>query len=383
MRKVLVLHNRYRTLGGEDIAVDSEIVLLKKFYEVKELIFSNEITHPISQTISFFTNKNKKSINSLIEQLDNFKPDVVYVHNTWFKASPGIFKILEDREIKTIIKLHNFRYDCTRHFSIKKHLNGNKKCPSCGLGRNKFFINKYFKDSLLKSIFILIYGLRYFQIISSDKNIIFVLTNFHKKYIKKIITGLNSVHVYPNYIKNVRKNQVKKNKKNEIIYAGRISSEKGVEQLIIAFKKSELKNFKLKIVGTGPDEKILRQKYSSSNILFLGEIRNELVLDLISESMAVVTATKLYEGQPTLLCEASLLGIPSIFPRAGGISEFFPENTLLSFEQNNVNDLTKKMNLLLDKNIIDKEGINNYSNISEYLDEEKLINKFDSVISSE
>ena len=86
MRKVLVVHNRYRTLGGEDIAVDSEIVLLRKFYEVKELIFSNEINQPISQTISFITNKNKKSINSLIDQLDNFKPDIVYVHNTFLRV---------------------------------------------------------------------------------------------------------------------------------------------------------------------------------------------------------------------------------------------------------------------------------------------------------
>ena len=30
--------------------------------------------------------------------------------NTWFKASLGIFKILENRKIKTIVKLHNFRY---------------------------------------------------------------------------------------------------------------------------------------------------------------------------------------------------------------------------------------------------------------------------------
>ena len=48
-------------------------------------------------------------------------------------------------------------------------------------------------------------------------------------------------------------------------------------------------------------------------------------MKMINESKAVVTATKLYEGQPTLLCEASVSSVPSIFPDYGGISEFFPK----------------------------------------------------------
>ena len=53
---------------------------------------------------------------------------------------------------------------------------------------------------------------------------------------------------------------------------------------------------------------------------------NKKVLNEIKDAKAIVTATKLLEGQPTLLCEASSLGIPSIFPRTGGISEFFPQS---------------------------------------------------------
>ena len=51
--------------------------------------------------------------------LYEFKPDVVYVHNTWFKISLGIFKILKKRRIKVILKVHNFRYECARHFFQK------------------------------------------------------------------------------------------------------------------------------------------------------------------------------------------------------------------------------------------------------------------------
>ena len=41
----------------------------------------------------------------------------------------------------------------------------------------------------------------------------------------------------------------------------------------------------------------------------------------------------MYEGQPRLLNEASALGVPSIYPDFGGISEYFPNNYPLSFKQ--------------------------------------------------
>ena len=41
MKKILFVHTRYRITGGEDIAVDNEILALKKVYDVEALIFSN------------------------------------------------------------------------------------------------------------------------------------------------------------------------------------------------------------------------------------------------------------------------------------------------------------------------------------------------------
>ena len=36
--------------------------------------------------------------------MDEFQPDIVYVHNTWFKASVGIFKFLEKQNTETLLK---------------------------------------------------------------------------------------------------------------------------------------------------------------------------------------------------------------------------------------------------------------------------------------
>ena len=108
--------------------------------------------------------------------------------------------------------------------------------------------------------------------------------------------------------------------------------------------------------------------------------RSEKVLNLISESIAVITATRLYEGQPTFLCEASLLGVPSVFPKTGGINEFFPDNYMLSFKQFDYEDLKNKLQLL-DSNDIRKEiGRENKEFIFKYLHKDKLIDRFNMIL---
>ena len=41
VKKILVIHNSYKNTGGEDIAVENEVLFLKKYFEVETLFFSN------------------------------------------------------------------------------------------------------------------------------------------------------------------------------------------------------------------------------------------------------------------------------------------------------------------------------------------------------
>ena len=192
------------------------------------------------------------------------------------------------------------------------------------------------------------------------------------------LIGERDIEVFPNFL-NINNNKKIENTKNYIIYAGRISKEKGVEDLIATFISCNFDNIELKIVGNGPLLRNLKNKYNNSNIKFLGEKTNEEVLTLIRESKAVVTATKLYEGQPMLLCEASSMGIPSIFPRTGGVSEYFPKDYKLSFNQFDYDDLKKKLELIKKQEFILETGKENFDFISSYLNKQKLLDQFQRV----
>tara|TARA_Y100000385_G_scaffold45326_1_gene41926 strand:+ start:123 stop:1262 length:1140 start_codon:yes stop_codon:yes gene_type:complete len=373
MKKILLIHNKYRNTGGEDTAVLQEINLLKEKYEVRVLFFDNNIQNYPRQLISFLTNRNSESRKILEDTINDFKPDIAYVHNTWFKASLETFYILKKYNIKTLLKLHNFRYDCTNYFFISGHLREKNKCLACNLQKkNRQIFNKYYPESYWKSFFIILYGRKYFKILKDFEIEILVLTNFHKRYLNQLGISKDKIYVFPNYVESNEESFEAEN--SYLLYAGRISEEKGVEELISTFIKSELNNVGLKIIGQGPMYKQLKQKYTT--IDFLGEIEHSDVLEYIRKSLAVITCTKLYEGQPMLLCEASSLSVPSIYPETGGVSEFFPTDYALSFKQFDYSELLEKINMLKNPSFMNDLGTTNKDFLSKYLKKDKLISKF-------
>ncbi len=384
MKKLLVIHNKYQIIGGEDVAVENEVNILKKHYEVEVLYFDNKIRNYFSELKSLLILKNSKSINTIKAKIDDFKPDVVYVHNSWFKVSLGVFELLSEMGISTIVKLHNFRYFCTRYFSGSAHLDKDDLCLACGFTQKKFqFLNKYFQESYIKSIFVILYGKKYINILKKPRLKILVLTNFHKKFLENLNNFKSKIYVHPNPL-NLDIHTLEQSTENYFIYAGRVSKEKGVDKLIEAFIKTDLKNVDLKIVGDGPLLKTLKNKYKNrKSINFTGTLNNNEVMKLITKSKAVVTATRLYEGQPTLLCEASSVGIPSVFPESGGIKEFFPSDYNFSYKQFDYDDLAEKLIKLQDGALSKQTGEKNKDYIINYLNEKNFIDNFNMILNDQ
>ena len=162
--------------GGEDIAFENEINFFKKHFDIEVLKFSNNQINFID-FISFFTKTNITSNKKLKLKIKNFNPDFIYVHNTWFKGSLGLFKLSRKLEIPVLLKLHNFRYFCTRSFSTYKHITDSENfCRACGLyKKNLGKFNKYFQDSYLKSFFVNLYGRKYFSLLKEFPMKILVL----------------------------------------------------------------------------------------------------------------------------------------------------------------------------------------------------------------
>jgi len=381
MKKILVINTKYKTFGGEDANIVDELKLLSKSYIVEYLEYDNTEKIKFFDIISFFTNSNLSSNKKLQKVIDLFKPDIAYVHNTWFKANLGIFKVLKKNNIKILHKIHSFRYDCSRFILSKNHLKDNIYCPACNINRNEVGIfNKYFSNSFLKSLILIIYSKKYFKLLKKFNFKLLMITNFHRKYLinlgipkSKIYLFFNPIRISPLRTKNSSTDD------KYFLYAGRLDTSKGVEELIKAWVELNLEDYKLKIVGDGDLKSYLVNKYKANNIEFLDKVDNNHAQILISESKAVITATRMFEGQPRLLCEASSLGVPSIYPSFGGMNEFFPKNYVYSYKQYDYSDLKLKTLLLVNSVNSSSQGKIVHDYISSKLQEKNLLNLFSKI----
>ena len=353
MKKILLINTEYREYGGEDANIKDELNLLSKYFDVEFINYSNKSNNLFS-ILGFISSNNHSSNKILYRKITSFKPDVLYVHNTWFKANLGVFKISKELNLPIIVKIHNYRFDCGRFFLKKNHLREELFCSKCSMRKSdSLYLNKYYKESLIKSLLLTMYSKRYFNIIKNNDIQIACLNNFQKNYLIRLGIDKSKLNILHNPMPiNVTENTFDFDS-SYALYAGRIDSSKGVDLLINAWLNSKMKDIRLKIIGEGDLLKFLVNKYRNEKIEFLGNISNVEAIKEIKNSRAVLTATKMYEGQPRLLAEASSMGIPSIFPNFGGMPEYFPSNYLLSFEQYNYKDLIEKINLLQDKKLLE------------------------------
>jgi glycosyltransferase involved in cell wall biosynthesis len=379
-KKILILHTNYLQEGGEDIAVKNEIYFLEKNFEVESLFFSNKNGGFIAKLFSLILFINISNYRIVKKKIESFNPDIIYIHNTWFQMSLSIFWLIKKYNRIALVKLHNYRILCTMSYLQKNHLNNRNICPACGMLNNNSIFNKYYTNSYLKSLFIVHHSKKLYKILKNNKIKIMALNNFQIQQLKDLGLQENNIFLFPNFL---NFNQIATSSDfnyKYYVYAGRVSKEKGVEELIISFLNAKLDDCKLKIVGDGPDRNTLEQKYSSENIVFLNQLNNQQTLQIINGSLGVLTATKLYEVQPNVLCEASTLKIPCVFPNSGGMKEYFPVNYPYIFKQYDYEDLTSKIKKLYFDNDSKKLGIENFNFLQPLLNEKSLISKFENAI---
>ena len=161
-------------------------------------------------------------------------------------------------------------------------------------------------------------------------------------YKTKIISIPNPVH----------KSQNKKNnpRNNNLLYVGRLSREKGIYQLIDAFKIFHKKNkkFKLNLVGTGG------QKESIKNYILLNEMNNSVnLIDWTNNlnkfylNSKVLILPSYFEGFGNVLVEALSYSLPCISVKNDGPKEILKNGKFgLLINNNKPKTLARAINRL-------------------------------------
>lgn len=187
-------------------------------------------------------------------------------------------------------------------------------------------------------------------------------TEFDKGFVKKN-NPLAQIHYLPEAINELffeSNHKIEDN--NAISFVGSISRAKGIEILLAAIQKVKVYYPTVKVNLIGPVikdysdklKKIIENLGLNENIIFHGFKSSAEIVKLHLKSRVYVHPTFI-DNSPNSLCEAMALGMPCIATNIGGIPSLIEdgENGLLT-EAGNVNELAKKIILLLENNDLAK-----------------------------
>lgn len=183
------------------------------------------------------------------------------------------------------------------------------------------------------------------------KKPVVVLPNFVNTYLFKPANEFE---------KNKLKKQYKINSKS-IVYMGRLSYEKSIDQVIGAFKLtlSSMPNLKLMIIGDGPErenlEKLVSKLDIKKKVIFTGFLRGESLAKALQANDIFATASKTETFCISAL-EAMSVGLPIIAVREKGVSEIVKDNQNgFLIETGKTTDMAKKIvDLVKDKKMLGK-----------------------------
>jgi glycosyltransferase involved in cell wall biosynthesis len=102
------------------------------------------------------------------------------------------------------------------------------------------------------------------------------------------------------------------------LYAGRLSSEKGVETLIAASKLAP--HVPLVIAGDGPLAPLVRSA-TNGTVSYVGQVDPKKVAELRRDARFTIAPSRCFEVQPFGVLESMALGRPVVASRLGGLAE--------------------------------------------------------------
>lgn len=375
MKRILLVSKFYYTRGGaEVVAINMANDLAKRGYEIG--VFTMDYPQNLSPA-NFYTASQVDFSGGLIDKLkfamrtmgyngikssfkralQEFKPDIVHLHNVHSYLSPVVVKLAKEFGCKVVWTLHDLKLACPSYSC----LNRGRICEKCFTSKINVVKERCFKENLRASV------LAYFEAVKWNVKKLqryvdyFVCPSaFIKRQMLKAGLQEEKLKVVCNFVDPIKLDQLKRaeipdTRDDFYVYVGRLSEEKGVATLLKAAKDLP---YKLKLVGGGHlYDGFIAEYGNCDNIEFMGHQPAEKVAEILLSAKCLVLPSECYENNPLSVIEALCAGIPIVGANIGGIPELIDAECGETFESGNVEDMQQAITRVMAKEKYDYKSI--------------------------
>lgn len=344
---VLVIHNMYGTISGEDVVFQNECEMLRKrghkviTYTLTTKNVKSKAAMVKRAFTTFWSLKSYRTVKKLIREND---VDIVHCHNLYPLISPSVYYAARAMKVPSIEVIHNFRPLCANALFFR---NG-ATCEECVHGglfcavRHRCYCNSRFESLLTVTVMAF---QRLFRMYAVPYYI--CLTEFNKEKLTLLPQiKPERVFVKGNYVAQRCTSPVPGNNRRDcFVFGGRLEENKGIRVLLAAWEAMGESAPHLIICGNGPLLPLCREYVDGGrvkNAELMGQVAHDDFMDLVARARALVVPSQWYEGFPMTITEACAVGTPVVTGDIGNSAALVSEGVNgVHFHYDSAEDLAR------------------------------------------
>lgn len=330
-RRILLVHTHYRLPGGEDAVFAAERALLEArghqvfVYERSNAEADGSLWQKLLLPLrAVFSLKAYREVRALIRK---HQIQLVHVHNTLLATSPAVFWACFAEGVPAVQTLHNFRLFCPNGVFLRQ----GKVCEDCPRRSLLCAVRRRcYRGSLTQSaVCAFVYG--FHRLLGTYRHVaLFTPTEFDRQKLLECnarhrVFDLDRLFVKPNPVSaplpaGQDAPLPMAERKNQVLYAGRLEELKGLRTVLAAWKLlgSDPAAPRLVVAGDGPLDAWAREN-AGPNVEFVGRLAPGALHAEMARSLAVAAASLCYESFALVPAEAHLLGTPVLASDIGNV----------------------------------------------------------------
>ncbi len=317
--RILQVHNRHRVAGGEDRVVERERDLLAaRGHQVTQHVVDNPTGAWAASSALAQSAWNAPAARRVVAQAQRDRADVVHVHNTWFSLSPSVVHALARAPFPVVMTLHNFRTTCLNGLLLRD----GQPCTLCvGTHPGHGIRHGCYRGSavLSSAAAVALEVPRRRHLWERDVGAFLVLDESAVPLLAAGGIPQERMVVRRNSSPDPGPRPVPPSQGDVVLYAGRLSEEKGVGVLLDAWRRAPGSGLSLTLCGDGPLLESVERAHVPG-VRVLGRVDPVTLREMMLSARALVFPSICHEAGPLAPIEAAAAGLPVLISSSVGIA---------------------------------------------------------------
>lgn len=322
--RVMLVHNFYQQAGGEDRVVENEMRLLtERGHDVQLYSVHNKDIVSFGDRMRVFReiSYSQRERDAFADALARFNPNVVHIHNFFPLLTTSIYDACHAAGVCVVQTLHNFRITCAGVYLLRD----GRICMKCVDGNPYWgMVHRCYRESLAGSFAVsrMISANRSRGTWCSKVNRFIALTGSARELFVRAGVPADRIVVKPNFAPDRGAGDPQATRFGAL-YVGRLSPEKGVREMIQAWRGVD---YPLRVLGDGPLAAELRAA-APPNVTFLGRRQPHEVIEEMRRAAFLVAFSTCLEGFPVAIAEAFSVGLPAVVSNIGALADIVADGS--------------------------------------------------------